>query len=478
MFDTHTTTSQYCETAINPKRDSAQHGPRGATNCVQHFLMVRAAVLRLPALYVALVANSYALASAFSYSGFYVLHLGLTADDRAVGFYAGLIMSSFMGGRMLTSLCCGYLSDTFGRKFVILIGLWSCLVLQLWFGFATTLAQAVVARFTMGACNGIIAAAKTMTAELVPPSEQPSAMSAIAGTWGVGMIIGTALGGLLAEPAKRFSFVSPEGLLGRFPFALPNIVGSLICAIAIVFVTRFLPETLRDADGCRQCFGTTARKTARQRFELATLRGGGGNTSAKYEHVGGSGIVDAGSEVAAAAPSSPHVCCVISLYCLVSLNSIVFAEILPLWCLAPRASGGLALLAGTIGAIGAATGGFLALFQFVLFPALSRRVKTVTLFKRSAMTLPVFYLIFPQLAFVPNQSARMGLLVAVSCVMKVIESTMFTTVFTSECTQLLLTVVVIDRILYLPSLAHCSLSSLLLLLLPPTPGPAWGDTGG
>jgi MFS family permease len=153
-------------------------------------------------------------------------------------------MSSFMGGRMVTSLCCGHISDKFGRKVVILIGLWSCLVLQLVFGFATTFWQAVAARFLMGAFNGIIAAAKTMCAELVAPAKQAGAMSAIAGTWGVGMVLGTALGGVLAEPADTFSFVSADGLLGRHPYALPNIVGSLIAAMAIVFVSKFLPETV------------------------------------------------------------------------------------------------------------------------------------------------------------------------------------------------------------------------------------------
>ena len=393
----------------------------------------------LLALYVALVANSYALANVFSYAGFLVLHLGLTGDERAVGFFAGLIMSSFMGGRMVTSLCCGHISDKFGRKVVILIGLWSCLVFQLVFGFATTFWQAVAARFLMGACNGIIAAAKTMCAELVAPKKQAGAMSAIAGTWGVGMVLGTALGGVLAEPADTFSFVSADGLLGRHPYALPNIVGSLIAAMAIVFVSKFLPETVavqpwRWPRPC--CFGAlpSKRRPARRRFELASLRGGGGSTGARYAHVGGSSMASGAAGIprvgAAETLCSGDIFIVIGLYCVVSLNSMVFGEILPLWCLAPRASGGLALLAGSIGAIGAATGGFLALFQFVVFPPIADRISTVVLFKRSAAVLPLFYLVFPQIAFVPNDSARMTLLVLCSCAMKAVEATMFTTIFT------------------------------------------------
>ena len=150
--------------------------------------------------------------------------------------------------------------------------------------------------------------------------------------------------------------------------------------------------------------------------------------------MGGSSVAGGAVGVSQVGPSEPvcsgDVFIVIALYCIVSLNSMVFGEILPLWCLAPRASGGLALLAGSIGAIGAATGGFLALFQFVVFPPIADRISTVLLFKRSAAVLPLFYLVFPQIAFVPNDSARMTLLVLCSCAMKAVEATMFTTIFT------------------------------------------------
>ena len=83
----------------------------------------------------AMFANSVALTNVFPYAGFMILHYGLTEDETKVGFFAGWLMTSFMAGRLLSSFYCGALSDRIGRKAVIRIGLWSCLVFSIGFGF-------------------------------------------------------------------------------------------------------------------------------------------------------------------------------------------------------------------------------------------------------------------------------------------------------------------------------------------------------
>ena len=124
-----------------------------------------------------LFANAYAMTNPFSYVAFLVESYGITNDRRAVGFYAGWIMSAFMAGRAVSSLYLGALSDRRGRKPVIQVGLLSCAVFQLLFGLAPSFAWAVAARLAMGLFNGIIAVAKAAIPEVVPPEEQTVAMS-------------------------------------------------------------------------------------------------------------------------------------------------------------------------------------------------------------------------------------------------------------------------------------------------------------
>ena len=132
----------------------------------------------------AMFANSVALTNVFPYAGFMILHYGLTADETRVGFYAGYLMTSFMAGRLLSSFYCGALSDRIGRKAVIRIGLWSCLVFSIGFGFSPTFAIALSMRLCMGLFNGLTGVAKAAIPEIVPKGpEQQTAMGYVAGMW-------------------------------------------------------------------------------------------------------------------------------------------------------------------------------------------------------------------------------------------------------------------------------------------------------
>lgn len=105
-----------------------------------------------------------------------MLHFELTDDKREVGFYSGLVITSFMLGRMLSSLPLGILSDRWGRRPVVELGLWSCLVFGLAFGLAPSFGMALTARFLMGLLNGIIGVSKAWLPDLAGPEWQTCAL--------------------------------------------------------------------------------------------------------------------------------------------------------------------------------------------------------------------------------------------------------------------------------------------------------------
>ena len=183
----------------------------------------------------AMFANSVALTNLFSYAGFMVLHYGLTEDETRVGFFAGWLLTSFMAGRLLSSFYYGALSDRVGRKVVIRIGLWSCVVFSIAFGFSPTFAIALAMRLGMGLFNGLTAVAKAAIPEIVPkgPAQQ-TAMGYVAGMWNAGMVVGPAAGGLLAERPVT-------GLFRRYPYALPNIFAAGLALVALLVVETWLP---------------------------------------------------------------------------------------------------------------------------------------------------------------------------------------------------------------------------------------------
>ena len=71
--------------------------------------------------------------------------------------------------------------------------------------------------------------------------------------WSLGAIIGSAIGGYLTQPAQFYpSLFSADGLFGRYPYLLPNLIAMAVITIAIIQGLVFLEETnpCKDANDC------------------------------------------------------------------------------------------------------------------------------------------------------------------------------------------------------------------------------------
>ena len=78
------------------------------------------------------------------------------ARDR----WVGIVLASYTLGQFLLTPFLGAISDAYGRRPVLILGLVSNTVFLVTFGLATSLWMALLARFLAGAGNGNIAVAK------------------------------------------------------------------------------------------------------------------------------------------------------------------------------------------------------------------------------------------------------------------------------------------------------------------------------
>jgi MFS family permease len=92
-------------------------------------------------------------------------------DDTDASFYAGLLVSAYAVAEALTAMTWGSISDRYGRKPVVLIGLGGVALSCLIFGLAQQYWVALLARFVGGALNGNVAVMQTMVAEMVKKPE-------------------------------------------------------------------------------------------------------------------------------------------------------------------------------------------------------------------------------------------------------------------------------------------------------------------
>ncbi|KAL0485714.1 zinc-induced facilitator ZIF1 [Acrasis kona] len=160
----------------------------------------------------------------FSFIGYLVVDFGMAEDERSAGYYAGIVAASYSLCQFMSSFLYGYISD----KYIILVGTAGALVAILFFGFSTNFWWALVSRSACGMLNANIATVKSYIGVITDETNQTLAFSIINITWGVGAIIGPALGGLLAQPATKYNIDST--FLRTFPYLLPCVC----CAVVML----------------------------------------------------------------------------------------------------------------------------------------------------------------------------------------------------------------------------------------------------
>ncbi|WP_144509432.1 MFS transporter [Bacillus sp. FJAT-22090] len=119
----------------------------------------------------------------------------------------GFIIASFALGQFVFSPLAGDLSDTFGRKKLIMVGLVIFSASQLWFGVATHEWMLYAARFISGIGGAfLIPATMAFVADITTIEERGKGMGFIGASMSLGFMIGPALGGFLAKVSLTFPF--------------------------------------------------------------------------------------------------------------------------------------------------------------------------------------------------------------------------------------------------------------------------------
>ncbi|KAF3009573.1 hypothetical protein E8E13_005950 [Curvularia kusanoi] len=200
----------------------------------------------------------------------YVMVQDLGIHERDASFYSGLLVSAYAIAEAITAPLWGSISDVYGRKPVALIGLAGVAMSSIVFGMAGSFWVALLARFVGGALNGNVAIMQTMVAEMVKnPAHEPRAYATQPFVWTLGGIIGSAMGGYLAQPSEFYPHLFPkDGIFGRYPYLLPNLVAAVGIVLAIIQGMLFLKETLVREEEPDQNGGITYGDNINERSRL------------------------------------------------------------------------------------------------------------------------------------------------------------------------------------------------------------------
>jgi DHA1 family tetracycline resistance protein-like MFS transporter len=147
----------------------------------------------------------------------------------------GLLMASFSTMQFVAAPILGRLSDRIGRRPVLMVSLLGSAVGYVLFGIAGSLGGLFASRIIDGISGGNISTAQAVIADITGPEDRAKGMGIIGAAFGLGFILGPAIGALLVTVAQW----------------LPGIAAAVASLIALVLVLTRLPETL-DIDARRE----------------------------------------------------------------------------------------------------------------------------------------------------------------------------------------------------------------------------------
>lgn len=147
-------------------------------------------------------------------------------------FSAGLIVAIYGIMQFFAAPILGELSDLFGRKRLLMLGILTLALSQFFFGMGIVTASLLLlflSRAVAGMAAANISIAQAVIADVTAPQDRAKNFGLIGAAFGIGFIIGPLISGLITaktgDPANAFWLATTLGFLNAF------------------FVYRFLPET-------------------------------------------------------------------------------------------------------------------------------------------------------------------------------------------------------------------------------------------
>ncbi|MEK4429123.1 MFS transporter [Paenibacillus sp. FSL M7-0802] len=147
---------------------------------------------------------------------------------NAAGAAAGYLIAAFGAAQFIFSPLGGQLSDRWGRKSMIITGLFLTVISDLMFAVSTTLPLLYIARFIGGIGIGLMVPSNmAYVADITTSATRAKGMGYLGASMNLGMVLGPGLGGMIAEFGIRVPYFFAGGL---------GLVATLL--------SLYMPETL------------------------------------------------------------------------------------------------------------------------------------------------------------------------------------------------------------------------------------------
>jgi DHA1 family tetracycline resistance protein-like MFS transporter len=158
----------------------------------------------------------------------------VSKEYGASGMTLGLILGSFSLMQFLFAPLWGRLSDRYGRRPVLMISLFGNVLGFGCFALANDVAMLFATRILSGIASASIPAAQAYIADTADETNRAREMGRISLAFGLGLVLGPPLGGLLSGAAVD---------LGLRPNVLPGAAAATLSLVSLLMAAFLLPES-------------------------------------------------------------------------------------------------------------------------------------------------------------------------------------------------------------------------------------------
>ena len=170
--------------------------------------------------------------------GFGIVLPGLEAyasGFKASPLFTGVIYSSYSLAQLIFSPIWGSLSDRIGRRPIMMISTLGASAAYLIFAFSNSLLMLLFCRIFAGMMAGNISTAQAYVADVTEPEDRAKGMGLIGAAFGIGFVVGPALGGIVMK------------LFPNNPFYIIGMLAAGLSALSFLLVIVRLPEPHQQA---------------------------------------------------------------------------------------------------------------------------------------------------------------------------------------------------------------------------------------
>jgi len=178
-------------------------------------------------------AHFYSICSVFTIAGFLASDLGWVSNKDSAGYVAGWLGSALTLGRIPTAVLHGLASDKYGRRPTLLLTFFWIGVGNIAFGFSRNLYIALALRFIfLGALNGWVSLVGPLVTEIAGPERQNDVNAYVMASGALTQLLGPAAAAIL------------YGKIPRHPALAPALLGFALACLSLFLGFLWLPETL------------------------------------------------------------------------------------------------------------------------------------------------------------------------------------------------------------------------------------------